>query len=166
MSANLMSAKLMFAQPMRIALAMFAAGLVAVPVLAGPAMDVAAPTQAAASASSALDVPIVDIAASARGRAILDKDFPGLCTHTMYGFFKSMSLNQIAAMSHGEITPSMLAQARTDLSALPIATAAQDGHQAEALDFDSEPRGTKASVGDGHPHLRYAKYDYCSAAAA
>jgi hypothetical protein len=64
--------------------------------------------------NSALNIPIEDIAASARGCAILDKDFPWLRKHPMYAVFKSMSLNQIAAMSHGQITPSMLAQARSD----------------------------------------------------
>ena len=40
----------------------------------------------------------------------------------MYDFFKSMSLNQIAAMSKGQITPDMLAQAKIDITSL-MATA-------------------------------------------
>ena len=35
----------------------------------------------------------------------------------MYGFFKNMSLHQIAAMSRGRITTDMLTQAQTDLTA-------------------------------------------------
>ncbi len=74
--------------------------------------------------TAALDTPIEKIAATPTGCAILDKDFPGMRDHPMYGSFKRMSLNQIAAMSHGKITPDMLAQAQTDLSALDTAVPA------------------------------------------
>ena len=85
---------------------------------AQPAANAVAPEPS----SSRLDVPIREIAASSNGSAILDKDFPGMLEHPMYGAFKALSLNQVAAMSHGEITPNMLAQAQTDLSALaPVA---------------------------------------------
>jgi hypothetical protein len=80
----------------------------------------AVPVQA--PADSALDEPIERIAGTADGCAVLDKDFPGLRDHPMYGFFKRMSLHQIAAMSRGKITSDMLTQAQTDLSALPSAT--------------------------------------------
>jgi hypothetical protein len=73
---------------------------------------------------STLDEPIERIAGTVDGCAVLDKDFPGLRAHPMYGFFKRMSLHQIAAMSRGKITPDMLTQAQTDLSALPSATTA------------------------------------------
>ena len=48
----------------------------------------------------------------------------------MYGFFKNMSLHQIAAMSRGRITSDMLTQAQTDLTATssgaaPIAVSAR-----------------------------------------
>lgn len=104
----------------RMALLMCAFALMPTALQAQPALEVAAPKQVAAlvSSNSALDVPIEEIAASLSGCTILDKDFPGLRTHSMYEFFKAMTLNQIAAMSHGKITPNMLAQARTDLSAL------------------------------------------------
>ncbi len=83
--------------------------------LAQPATPVETP-------ASSLDEPIEQIADTTNGCAVLDKDFPGLRAHPMYGFFKRMSLNQIAAMSKGRITPDMLTQAQTDLSALPAAT--------------------------------------------
>jgi hypothetical protein len=86
-----------------------------------------------AAVPSPLDMPISQIADSAGGCAVLDKDFPGLRDHPMYPFFKEMTLNQIAAMSKGQITPDMLAQARTDLVALktapgaaPVMTASSD----------------------------------------
>jgi len=71
----------------------------------------------APQSNSALDLPIEKIADSSDGCTILDKDFPGLRVHPMYEFFKSMSLNQIAAMSHGRITFEMLARAQADLTA-------------------------------------------------
>jgi hypothetical protein len=77
---------------------------------------------AQALTDSALDEPIERIAGTADGCAVLDKDFPGLRKHPMYGFFKRMTLHQIAAMSRGKITTDMLTQAQTDLSALPAGT--------------------------------------------
>ena len=88
------------------------------------------------AAPSPLDLPIETIADSTGGCAVLDKDFPGLRDHPMYPFFKAMTLNQIAAMSKGQITPDMLAQARTDLAALsaaPVTTASSDAPAATDL---------------------------------
>jgi hypothetical protein len=70
------------------------------------------------STQPVLDEPIRQIADTSGGCAVLDKDFPGLRQHSMYPFFKSMSLNQIAAMSKGQITSDMLAQAKADLTML------------------------------------------------
>jgi len=75
-------------------------------------------TDTSAQPASVLDQPIRQIADTASGCSVLDKDFPGLRQHSMYPFFKSMSLNQIAAMSKGQITADMLTQAKTDLTAL------------------------------------------------
>lgn len=131
----------MSSRPIQMALAVSAFALVPLALWAGPAGRNAAPNQGAALApsNSALDVPIEDIAASFGGGAVLDRDFPGLRAHGMYRLFKTMSLNRIAAMSHGEITPAMLAQAQTDLSALPIKIVARSVHQTgiEDLDFAS-----------------------------
>ena len=74
--------------------------------------------QTAQPSASVLDEPIKQIARSSSGCAVLDKDFPGLRQHAMYPFFRSMSLNQIAALSKGQITFEMLMQAKTDLTAL------------------------------------------------
>jgi len=90
----------------------------------------------AASGQSTLDVPIEAIAASPSGCAILDKDFPGLRKHAMYAFFKSMTLHQIAALSHGRMTPDMLAQARNDMSTLTLAASAP---QNDIDDLDPPP---------------------------
>ena len=110
------------------------AGLVLIPCaswaqtdnLAPPADDLAlaAPQQSSVQPASVLDMPIEKIADAAGGCAILDKDFPGLRAHPMFPFFKAMTLNQIAAMSKGQITPDMLAQAKTDFAALDATTTA------------------------------------------
>lgn len=99
--------------------------------------------------NSPLNVPIEEIAATAGGCAVLDKDFPGLRKHGMYPFFKDMTLSQIAAMSHGEITPDMLAQARSDLSVLPIKVAAQSVHPTGGEDLDFAPAGDRQRRRDG-----------------
>ncbi len=143
----------MSSRSMRMALLMSALAFVPAAMRAQSAPEVASLTQAAVPepSNSALDVPITDIAASSSGRAILDKDFPGLRTHAMYDFFKGMTLNQIAAMSHGDITPGMLAQARTDLSALTFKPVAQSIQQTDFDDADSVPSGSLASLGDSYP---------------
>jgi len=88
------------------------------------ALDGVAPKTAEVPNQSKLDEPIAQIAGTAHGCAILDKDFPGLREHPMYGFFKNMSLHQIAAMSRGRITTDMLTQAQTDLTAVSSGAAA------------------------------------------
>jgi hypothetical protein len=88
------------------------------------ALDGIAPQISEVANQSKLDEPIDQIAGTAHGCAILDKDFPGLRAHPMYGFFKNMSLHQIAAMSRGRITTDMLSQAQTDLMAQPSGAAA------------------------------------------
>lgn len=129
---------------MRIALAVTALALMPLALWAQPA-EVAPSKQVAslAPSNSTLDVPIEEIAASFGGGAILDKDFPGLRTHTMYRVFKTMSLRRIAAMSHGRITPDMLVQAETDLSALPIKVVARRVPQTDIEDLDfASPAGS------------------------
>jgi hypothetical protein len=73
-------------------------------------------------------LPIEQIAGSSGGCAILDRDFPGLREHPMYEFFKSMTLNQVASLSHGEITPEMLARAEADLAgaSTPVSATSRD----------------------------------------
>ena len=137
---------------MRMALLMCAFALVPAAMQAQPANQVASlnPAVAPKPSNSTLDVPIRDIAATSSGRAILDKDFPGLRTNSMYNFAKTMTLNQIAAMSHGRITPDMLAQARTDLSALPSEPVASV-HQASVEDLSPAPTGSQASLAASYP---------------
>ena len=138
---------------MRMALLMCAVALMPAASRAQPAADVASLEQPAAPqpSKSSLDVPIEVIAASLNGRAVLDRDFPGLRTHVMYGSIKAMTLNQIAAMSHGKITPDMLAQAQTDLAALPYKPVVQSVHQTGDEDLNLAPTGSQASLNASYP---------------
>lgn len=58
---------------------------------------------------------IVAIAASAQGRAVLDKDLPGLRQRPEYMMFKTMSPAKLAALSRGRITEADLTKLQTDL---------------------------------------------------
>jgi hypothetical protein len=91
--------------------------LAAAPALAqAPAAEpasVAAP--AAAGALSVENSPIETIAANPAGKAVLDKDLPGLTTHEAYDQFKGMTLVQVAPMSQGAITPEALKTVQADL---------------------------------------------------
>jgi len=114
-----------FLMPVSMAVSVHAQSLASIPqppVATTPstdplALDGVAPQTAEVTGQSKLDEPIAQIAGTAGGCAILDKDFPGLRAHPMYSFFKNMSLHQIAAMSSGRITTDMLSQAQTDLTA-------------------------------------------------
>jgi len=77
-----------------------------------------------AVSTSTLDRPVEEIAATPSGCAVLDKDFPGMRQHPMYAYFKTMTLNQLAALSKGQITREMMARAQVDLAALNKASAA------------------------------------------
>ncbi len=133
----------MSSRSMRVALLISALALMPEALWAQTANDVAALKQDTApeTSNSSLNMPIEEIAASPGGCVILDKDFPGLRAHAMYQFFKTMTLHQIAAMSHGQITADMLAQAQADLSALPIKVVSRSGHRTDGDDLDFAPPG-------------------------
>lgn len=84
------------------------------------AASAGAPAAAAAPAVklSVETTPIADIAASAEGKAVLDKHFPGMTTHAAYDQFKGMSLKQVQPMSQGAITDEAVAATQADLDKL------------------------------------------------
>lgn len=61
------------------------------------------------------DSPIGEIAATAAGKAALEKDIPGVLEHPAYEQFKAMSLRQLAPMSQGIITDEKIAALEADL---------------------------------------------------
>lgn len=88
--------------------------LAALPVatLAQPAQAPAAPTAAAVT----LDTPIEVLIAGDKTKAILDARVPGLTSHPMLDQFKSMSLKQLQPMAGGQLTDAMLEAVAADLA--------------------------------------------------
>ncbi len=72
----------------------------------------------AQAAKFTTDTPIETIAADPAGKAILDKDMPGLTSHPAYDQFKAMSLKAVQPMSQGAISDEALAKVATDLAAV------------------------------------------------
>ena len=78
--------------------------------------DASSSADAARPSHYDLDTPIEAIAADPAGKAVLDRDLPGLTTHPMYEQFKTMSLNDVQPMSQGAITDPALAKTKVDLA--------------------------------------------------
>lgn len=85
-----------------------------------PTQDAAPPQNAAPVESFTRDTPVEKIAADPGGKAVLDRDIPGLLTDAQYPMFKSMSLHQLQVMSGGELSAETVDKAETDLKALPV----------------------------------------------
>jgi hypothetical protein len=62
-----------------------------------------------------LDTPVDRIAATPGGKAILEKDVPGLMASKEYPLFDDMSLSQIAIMSGGRLSKDKLSLVQSDL---------------------------------------------------
>ncbi len=62
-----------------------------------------------------LDTPVSKIAADPNGKAVLEKDIPGVMASREYPLFDDMSLSQIAIMSGGRLTKTKLDLVQTDL---------------------------------------------------
>ncbi|NYT39705.1 hypothetical protein HZY97_02960 [Sphingomonas sp. R-74633] len=91
--------------------------------LPGTAMAQTAPAPAPAATPAAtpkftLDTPIQDIVADTQGKAVIDKDLPGLIGLPQYDMFKGLSLKQVQAYSDGKLTDEILAKVATDLAAI------------------------------------------------
>jgi hypothetical protein len=78
----------------------------------------AAPAAPAAGAKFTLDTPLADIVADPAGKAVIDKDLPGLTSLEAFDSFKGASLNQVVPFSNGALTPEKLAQVAADLAAI------------------------------------------------
>jgi len=84
----------------------------------------AAPQPAGSTAAPAgrfsLNTPVEKIAASPDGKAVLNRDMPGLLNNPSYILFSDMSLSQLASLSGGRLTKTTLNQVEADLEQLPI----------------------------------------------
>jgi hypothetical protein len=72
---------------------------------------------AAHAAALTVDSPIEALAADAKGKAVLEAEFPGITAHPMYDSFKAMSLKQVAPMSNGVVTEEKIAKVAAGLAA-------------------------------------------------
>ncbi|MDG2532133.1 hypothetical protein P6144_00595 [Sphingomonas sp. HITSZ_GF] len=98
------------------------AALLALP---GAAMAQTAPAPAPSPAATpapapkfTLDTPIQDIVADAQGKAVIDKNLPGLIGLPQYEMFKGLSLKQLQPYSDGKLTDEILAKTAADLAAI------------------------------------------------
>jgi hypothetical protein len=79
------------------------------------ATALANPAPPKAARSFTIDTPVDRIAANPNGKAVLDRDMPGLMASKEYALFDDMSLSQIAMMSGGRISKDKLSLVQTDL---------------------------------------------------
>ncbi len=85
------------------------------PAPAAPA-PAPAPAAPAADAKFDLDTPLQDIVADEKGKAVIEKHFPGMIALPEYEMFKAISLTQLQPYSNGKITDEMLAATAKDLA--------------------------------------------------
>jgi hypothetical protein len=69
-------------------------------------------------AAFTVHTPIDRIAANERGKAVLDRDVPGVMNNPHYELFCAMSLSQLASLSGGKLTKEKLDQVNEDLAEL------------------------------------------------
>ncbi|HWU94861.1 MAG TPA: hypothetical protein VN029_04640 [Sphingomonas sp.] len=96
------------------------AALLALP---GTAIAQTAPAPAttpapAPAAKFTLDTPIQEIVADAQGKAVIDKNLPGLIGLPQYDMFKGLSLKQLQPYSDGKLTDEIFAKTAADLAAI------------------------------------------------
>jgi hypothetical protein len=70
------------------------------------------------SANFSLNTPLETIAADRNGKAILNRDLPGLMASPSYQLVDDMSLSQIATVSGGQLDMTKLELVQADLAKL------------------------------------------------
>ena len=107
----------MFVAALMAAAPAFAQGTTApAPAPAAPAPAPAAPAAPASDAKFNLDTPLQDIVADEKGKAVIEKHFPGMIALPEYEMFKAISLTQLQPYTNGKITDEMLAVTAKDLA--------------------------------------------------
>ena len=81
-----------------------------------PAAPAPAPAAPAADTKFNLDTPLQDIVADEKGKAVIEKHFPGMIALPEYEMFKAISLTQLQPYTNGKITDEMLAATAKDLA--------------------------------------------------
>ena len=87
--------------------------------LAGLSIALAAGAAFAADAKSVDSTPIAELAADPAGKAVLDKELPGITQHPAYEQFKGMTLRQLQPMAGGMLTEEKLAAIQKGLESAP-----------------------------------------------
>src|SRR5207237_430746 len=91
------------------------------PVEEDSAVTTAAPAAAAPEATGqrfGLDTPIEALIANRRSKAVLDRDMPGLSSDKNLDKFKALTLNRLAPLSGGRLSPALLEKVGRDLAAI------------------------------------------------
>lgn len=65
-----------------------------------------------------ITTPIDRIAADQRGKAVLDRDVPGVMSNSHYELYSCMSLSQLASLSGGKLSQDKLSHVNQDLAEL------------------------------------------------
>jgi hypothetical protein len=76
------------------------------------------PPAAAPPGPLSLNSSLETICAAPGGKAVLDRDLPGLTARPEFAMFKAMTLKQLKPMSRGHLTDADLAKVEADLAAL------------------------------------------------
>lgn len=95
---------------------MTAAPLAAQTTPAAPASP--APAAPASTAKFSTNTPIQDVVADPAGKAVFEKDLPGMTAMPEFDTFKAMSLRTIQPYSNGKLTDELLAKIDADLAAI------------------------------------------------
>ena len=66
-----------------------------------------------------VQTPIDQVAADKNGRAVLERDVPGVMSNPHYVLYSCMSLAQVASLSGGRLTKAKLDEVNKDLAAIP-----------------------------------------------
>jgi hypothetical protein len=80
------------------------------------------PPAPATSRPLSINTSIEAICATPAGKAVLDRDLPGLTTRPEFPMFKAMTLKQLEPLSKGHITDAVLAKVQHDLTAVNART--------------------------------------------
>jgi uncharacterized lipoprotein YajG len=81
-----------------------------------PAVVATAPVPPPHGRAFTLNTPVHIIEADAQGKAVLDRDLPGLMASRDLMMVDDMSLTQIASVSGGQLTQAKLAMLQADLA--------------------------------------------------
>jgi len=115
---------MMYRMPRQIGITAMLFGVAVLPACSQEKTAPVAPQSVGSTAATAshfsLNTPVEKIASNPNGKAILNRDMPGLMANPSYMLFSDMSLSQLATLSGGRLTKTKLDQVEADLEQLPV----------------------------------------------